>query len=69
MEELLNIAMLGPVFLALAIIFLALAMQDYWKQESKLTPARKTWVRIAMIFSAVSIGLYILNMITTIAGR
>ena len=69
MEELLNIAMLGPVFLALAIIFLALAMQDYWKQENKLTPARKTWIRIAMIFSIVSIGLYILNIIVNIAGR
>ena len=69
MEELLNIAMLVPVFLAIAIIFLGLAMQDYWKQENKLTPARKTWVRIAMIFSAVSIGLYVLNIIVNIAGR
>ena len=69
MEELLNIAMLGPVFLALAIMFLGLAMQDYWKQENKLTPARKTWVRIAMIFSVVSIGLYILNIIVNIADR
>ena len=69
MDEVLNIAMLGPVFLALAIIFLALAMQDYWKQENKLTPARKTWVRIAMTFSAISIGLYVLHIITNIAGK
>ena len=69
MDDIVNIAMSGPVFLALAIIFLALAIQDFWKLEDKLTPARKAWVRIAMMFSAVSIVLYVLQIIMNISGR
>lgn len=64
----LNIAFLGPVLIGLAVIFLGLAMQDFWKTENKLTPARKTWVRIAIIFSAISIGLYVVQVITAITA-
>ena len=52
---------LGLVFVALAVIFLAVALQDFLKGEGKLTPARKTWVRIALIFSAVGIGLHLIH--------
>ena len=49
------------LFIALAVIFIALAVQNYLKSEGKLTPARKTWLRIAFIFSAVAIGVYLMN--------
>ncbi len=46
---------LETVFLALAIIFVSLALRDYLKEEGKLTPSRNAWLTIAMIFSAISI--------------
>ena len=49
------------VFVALAIIFTALALQDFLKDQDQLTPARKTWLRIALIFSAVAIGLFLMH--------
>ena len=52
---------LGIVFSALAVIFVGLALRDYLKTENKLTPARKTWLRIAFIFSSVGIFLYMLQ--------
>ena len=50
------------VFIALAVIFAGLALRDYLKTENKLTPARKTWLRIAFIFSGVGIFLYVLRL-------
>ncbi len=52
---------LETVFTALAVIFVSLAVRDYLKAEGKLTPARKTWLLIAIIFSVVSIGLFIIH--------
>jgi hypothetical protein len=49
---------LGPVFVALAVIFLSLVLRDYLKAEAKLSPSRQAWLRIAFIFANVSIGLY-----------
>jgi hypothetical protein len=49
---------LGQVFTALAVIFLALAVRDYLKAEGKMTAARQTWLRIALIFAGISIVLY-----------
>jgi len=40
---------LALVFVAIAVIFGALALRDY-------TPARKAWLRIGVIFSAVAIA-------------
>ena len=48
---------LGLVFVALAVIFLGIAVQDYLKAEGKMTPARQAWLRVAFIFAGVSIGL------------
>jgi hypothetical protein len=53
-------AFLAPVFLGIAIIFVGAALRDALAAESKLTPARRTWIRIAMIFAAVAIGLVII---------
>lgn len=52
---------LETVFLALAIIFVSLALRDYLKGEGKLTPARKTWLLMAMIFSAVALMQFLFH--------
>ena len=53
---------LGSVFVALAVIFLGVTVQNYLKAEGKTTPARQTWLRIAFIFAGVSIGLYVVRV-------
>jgi hypothetical protein len=53
---------LGLLFVALAVIFLGLTVQDYLKTEGKITPARRTWLRMAFIFAGVSIALYALRV-------
>lgn len=49
------------VFVAIAVIFVALALRDFLKAQEQLTPARNTWLRIAIIFCAVAIGLFLLH--------
>ena len=49
------------VFVAIAVIFLAVTLRDALKAQDQLTPARKTWTLVSMIFSAVAIGLFVLN--------
>ena len=55
---------MGIVFIALAIIYVGLALRDYLKSENKLTPARLTWLRIAFIFSGVGIFLYAVRLVS-----
>lgn len=52
------------VFIALAVIFLGLALRDSLKAEGRLTPARKTWLRIAFIFSSVGIFIYAMRLMS-----
>jgi hypothetical protein len=47
------------VFVALGIIFLGAAFRDFLLTEDKLTPARKTWIRMTFIFSGLAIGLFV----------
>lgn len=54
---------LGAVFVALAVIFLGVAVQDYLKAEGKMTPARQAWLRVAFIFAGVSICLYAVQVL------
>lgn len=49
------------VFVAIAVIFLAAVVQNHLKDEGKLTPARKTWLRIVFIFSAIGIALFVIR--------
>jgi hypothetical protein len=51
------------IFVAIAVIFLAAALRDYLTAEGKLSPARKTWIRVAVIFAGVAIGLYIVQVV------
>lgn len=53
---------LGIVFIALSVIFLCVAFRDYLKAEGKMTIARRIWLRMALIFAGVGIGLSFLQM-------
>lgn len=49
---------IGIVFVAIAVIFIAVALRDYLNTEGKMTIGRKIWIRMAIIFAAVGIGLF-----------
>jgi len=53
---------IGIVFVAIAVIFIGVVLRDYLKAEGKLTIARKTWIRVAIIFAAVGIGLFFVRI-------
>jgi len=53
---------IGLLFLGLAVIFLAAALRDYLRAERKLSPARQTWLRVALIFAVVGIGLQLVSL-------
>jgi NO-binding membrane sensor protein with MHYT domain len=54
-----NVPGVTIVFVALAVVFAALAFRDFLREEGKLTPARQTWLRMSLIFSAVAVGLFV----------
>jgi len=56
-------ASLGTVFVSAALIFLGLAFRDYLNAQGQMTPSRKTWLRIAFIFSGVAIGLWLVGVL------
>ena len=47
------------LFAALAVVFAVLAARDFFRGEGRPAPGRKTWLRMALIFSAVAIGLFV----------
>ena len=49
---------LSIVFVAIAVIFMGVALRDYLKTEGKMTIARKIWIRMAFIFAGLGIGIY-----------
>jgi hypothetical protein len=53
--------LLGPVFVALAVIFLSVAVRGYLKAEGKMSPSRQAWLRVAFIFAGVGIVLYVVQ--------
>jgi hypothetical protein len=52
---------IGPIFIALSVIFLGAAFRNYLQTKGELTPARHTWIRVALIFAAVGIFLVVLR--------
>ena len=54
-----NVPWVTAVFLALALLFMVLAVRDYLREEGRPTLARKAWLRMALIFSAVAVGLVV----------
>jgi hypothetical protein len=51
------------VLLVVAAIFFALVVRDQLRPPDKANPARKTWLRVALIFSAVAVALMLLNAV------
>jgi hypothetical protein len=47
------------LFAALAVVFAVLAARDRLRAGGKPTAARKTWLRMTIIFSIVAIGLFV----------
>ena len=53
---------LSIVFVAIAVIFIGVVFRDYLITEGKMTVARKIWIRMAIIFAAVGIGLFFVQI-------
>jgi hypothetical protein len=53
---------LNIIFVAIAVIFIGVALRDYLITEGKMTVARKIWIWMAFIFSAVGIGLFFVQI-------
>jgi hypothetical protein len=49
------------IFPALAALFLCRTLMDVRKHRSKITPASKAWLRIGLIFAAVSVYLFLIQ--------
>lgn len=56
-------ASLGVVFVALAVIFLGVALGSHLRERGEMTIAQKTWLRVAFIFSAIAIVLFVVNTV------
>jgi len=55
------IPFVSSVFFAISVIFLIISFRDYVKNGRTMTIARRIWLRMALIFAIVGIGLYILR--------
>ena len=55
--------LVGLVFVVLAVIFFGLSLKDYSKAERKTPLARKAWLRIAIIFAGVGVGLFAMQVL------
>jgi len=54
-------ASIGIVFVALAVVFVGIALRDYLKTTGKMSIAQKIWIRMAFIFAGVAIGLFLIQ--------
>jgi hypothetical protein len=54
---------IGWFFLGLAFIFLAVAIRDYRRTSGAPSPARRAWLRIAIIFGLVGATLQFARLI------
>jgi len=55
-------APIGIIFVALAVVFVGIALRDYLKTTGKMTIAQKVWIRMAFIFAGVGIGLFLIHI-------
>lgn len=53
---------IGLLFICLALFFLGISARDYLRCGPKMTPARRTWLRVGVIFAAVGVYLFVFNM-------
>ncbi len=54
-------AQIGILFMVLALVFFGLSFRDYLKSGGTRTPARRAWLRVAIIFSIIGVLLYLTN--------
>ena len=54
---------LSVVFVAIAVIFMAVAFRNYLKAEGKMAINRKVWIRMPIIFAALGMGLFFVQVI------
>jgi len=54
--------LVSTIFAGLAVVFIMLSLHDYLTGVGKSNIKRKTWLLIALIFTAVSIGLSAINL-------
>jgi hypothetical protein len=52
------------ILATLAAVFFVLAARDYRRHPGRPTPARKAWLRVAVLFTAVAVGLTVLRAIS-----
>lgn len=52
------------IFAALALIFVAAAARDRMRQGGVRATARRTWLRIALVFALVSLALAVVSVAT-----
>ncbi|NVN91253.1 MAG: hypothetical protein HXX11_11720 [Desulfuromonadales bacterium] len=55
------VSIVSLVFIGISVIFLAVSLRDYLENRSRMTIARKVWLRMALIFALVGTGLYVLQ--------
>jgi hypothetical protein len=54
---------IGLLFLALALLFLGLAVRDHLRAQPRSPLARRTWIRVAIIFAIVGVALQFLYIL------
>jgi len=54
-------AQIGILFMVLALLFFGLSFSDYLRSAGKKTPARRAWLRVAVVFAIVGVLLYLAN--------
>jgi hypothetical protein len=47
----------GVLFIILSILFFGLSLRDYVRSDRKKTPARRAWLRVAVIFAVIGLLL------------
>jgi drug/metabolite transporter (DMT)-like permease len=56
-------AQTGILFMVLSLVFFGLSYNDYRKSPGASTPARRTWLRVAIIFAVVGGLLYLFDIL------
>ena len=54
---------IGILFIGLAVFFLGITLRNYLKVEGNMTIAQRVWLRIALIFAGVGIGLCLIQIL------
>jgi hypothetical protein len=53
----------AAVFATLAAVFIGVCLYDFLRAAGALTPARRTWLRVAFIFAGVAIALNVVPLL------